>query len=239
MQNAQIWKSIEALCNEAESVIKNGEPEITVIKSIAPPALACQSTPHTKAVNILSSKPAPPTANIEDRPTPKEDVVDAPLSSATMTEIAAAIDRASQTIQKPQIMDQPSQGMSDQLRKDLMIEISIAVRSVLENELPKLVRQSISESLYELINSTADPAANNLEALETRPKPKDEKKKITKKNKSSPIAAADVEGMSKRELEELGRDYGVELDRRYKKSTLVEQMEDILRQSDSGKQKAL
>ena len=36
MQNAQIWKSIEALCNEAESVIKNGEPVITVIKSTTP-----------------------------------------------------------------------------------------------------------------------------------------------------------------------------------------------------------
>ena len=104
MQNAQIWKSIEALCNEAESAIKNGEPVITVIKSIAPPALAHQSTPHTKAVNILSSEPAPPTANIGDRPTPQENVVDAPLSPATMTEIAAAVDRASQSLQTPQIV---------------------------------------------------------------------------------------------------------------------------------------
>ena len=39
-------KSIEALCNEAESVIKNGEPVVTVIKSIAPPALAYQTHPH-------------------------------------------------------------------------------------------------------------------------------------------------------------------------------------------------
>lgn len=228
MQNARIWKSIESLCNEAESAIKNGGPELTVIQSIAPPALAHQRASYTNAVNILSSKPAPPKAHLRERPTTYENVSDTPLSPATMTEIAAAIDRASQTIQKPQIMDQPSQGMSDQLRKDLMIEISLAVRSVLENELPKIVRQSISESLYELINSTADPAANNLEALETRPKPKDEKKKITKKNKSSPIAAADLEGMSKRELEELGREYGVELDRRYKKSTLVEQMKNII-----------
>ena len=38
----------------------------------------------------------------------------------------------------------------------------------------------------------------------------------------------DLESMSKRELENLGRDYGIELDRRYKKSTLVEQMKNII-----------
>ena len=158
MQNAQIWKSIEALCNEAESVIKNGEPEITVIKSIAPPALAYQRHICTQStVNILSSKPAPPTAKVGDRPSPKENVADNPLSPATMAEIAAAIDRASQSLQKPQIIDQPSQPVNDQLRKDLMIEVSLAVRSVLANELPKMVRGAISESLYELINSSAKP----------------------------------------------------------------------------------
>jgi len=34
--------------------------------------------------------------------------------------------------------------------------------------------------------------------------------------------------MSKRELEELGREHGVELDRRSSKKVLVEQMKDIL-----------
>ena len=185
MQNAQIWKSIEALCNEAESVIKNGEPVITVIQSIPPPALAHQGTSHTNTVNILSSKPAPPTANIGDRPIPKENVLDAPLSPATMTEIAAAIDRASQSTLKPQIMDQPSQGISDQLRKDLMIEVSLAVRSVLENELPKMIRHAISDSLYELINSSTDPVANNLGALEAKPRPKGKNKKIASEKKTS------------------------------------------------------
>ncbi len=228
MQNVQIWKSIEALCNEAESVIKNGEPVVTVIQSIAPPALAHQGTSHTNIVNILPSKPAPPKAYIMDTPKPKENVVGDPLSSATMTEIAAAIDRASQSAQKPQILDQSSQAMSDQLRKDLMIEVSLAVRSVLANELPKMVRHSIEESLYELINSTADPTSNNLGALEARPRPRGGKRKVTTKNKSGPITAAELEGMSKRELEDLGREYGVELDRRFKKSTLVEKMKNIV-----------
>ena len=228
MENAQIWKSIETLCNEAETVIKNGEPVIAVIQSIAPPALAHQSTSNANTVTILSSEPAPPKANIGDKSTPQENVVDNSLSPATMAEIAAAIDRASQTAQKPQIIDQPSQPMNDQLRKDLMIEVSLAIRSVLANELPKMVRHSISESLYELINSKADPTANNLGALETRPRPRDGKKKVTNKNKSVPITTDDLEGMSKRELEDLGREYGVELDRRYKKSTLVEQMKNII-----------
>ena len=184
MQNAQIWKSIEALCNEAESVIKNDEPVVTVIKSIAPPALAHQSTPHTKAVNILSSKPAPPTANIGDRPTPQENVVDAPLSPATMTEIAAAIDRASQSLQTPQILDQPSQGMNDKFRKDLMIEVSLAIRSVLENELPKMVRGAISESLYELVNSSADPVIHGSVALEAKASLRGNNKKITSEKKT-------------------------------------------------------
>jgi hypothetical protein len=185
MQNTQVWKSIEALCNEAESVIKNGEPVITVIKSMAPPALACQSTLQTKAVSILSSEPAPPTASIGDRPTPKENVVDAPLSPATMTEIAAAIDRASQSLQTPQILEQPSQGMNDKLRKDLMIEVSLAIRSVLENELPKMVRGAISESLFELMNSSADPVIRGSVAPKANAGPRGKNKKITSEKKTA------------------------------------------------------
>ena len=185
MQNAQIWKSIEALCNEAESVIKNGEPVITVIKSVAPPALAHQITPHTNAANILSSKPAPPTANIRERPTPQKNVGDAPLSPATMTEIAAAIDRATQSLKTPQILDQPSPVINDKLRRDLMIEVSLATRSVLENELPKMVRLAISESLYELVNSSADPAVKGSVALEAKASSKGKKKKITSEKKAA------------------------------------------------------
>ena len=106
---------------------------------------------------------------------------DAPLSPATMTEIAAAIDRASQSLQNPQILEQPSLGMNDKLRKDLMIEVSLAIRSVLENELPKMVRHSISESLYELINSSADPVIRGSVAPEANASPRGGNKKITKK----------------------------------------------------------
>ena len=49
MQNAQIWKSIEALCDEAEAVIKNGTPMMAVIKSTAPPAMAREQKPDPAA----------------------------------------------------------------------------------------------------------------------------------------------------------------------------------------------
>ena len=231
MQNAQIWKSIEALCNEAESVIKNGESVIEVIQSIAPPPLVKMRKSKADTITILPSEPAPPKAHIRIKSLPKENVLDNPLSPATMAEIAEAIDRASQTAQKPQIIDKPSQPVPDQLRKDLMIEVNLAVRSVLANELPKMVHHSISESLNEFINPTADASVNNLGALYTKPRLRGGEKKVSSENKSVPIKAAELEGMSKRELEHLGREYGVELDRRYKKSTLIKQIKNIIQHS--------
>jgi len=44
----------------------------------------------------------------------------------------------------------------------------------------------------------------------------------------APITMADLQKMSKIELEELGREHGVELDRREKKSSLVEEMKGVL-----------
>lgn len=41
-------------------------------------------------------------------------------------------------------------------------------------------------------------------------------------------ATADLESMSKKELEALGREHGVELDRRKSKKVLVDQMKDIV-----------
>lgn len=205
MQNTQIWKSIEALCNEAESVIKDDEPVIAVIQSIAPPAIAHQGTPGKKTVNVLLSKPAPPKAIIADTPTSRENVEDAPLSPATMTEIAAAIDRASQSPQNPQIMSQQSQVISDQLRKDLMIEVSLAVRSVLANELPKMVRHAISDALYEFVNSSTNPLTNKLEALETKSAPKDKKKKVSTKKNATQTKTAPKKAKVKKRTNKAGK----------------------------------
>ena len=161
MQNAQIWKSIEALCDEAEAVIKDGTPMMAVIKSSAPPAMAREQKPdpatdaqaEKPGLAVLPSQAPPPAVNIVGKTDPSTNADDVSLSNATMAEIAAAIDRAGKA-PKTQIMVQQPQIMSDQLRHDLMTEVSSAVRNVLANELPKMVRHAISESLNELLTTT-------------------------------------------------------------------------------------
>jgi len=161
MQNAQIWKSIEALCDEAEAVIKDGTPMMAVIKSIAPPAMArgqkanltTDAQTEKLALVVLPSQAPPPAVNFVSKTNPSANADDVSLSNATMAEIAAAIDRAGKA-PKTQIMVQQPQIMSDQLRHDLMTEVSSAVRNVLANELPQMVRHAVSESLNELLTTT-------------------------------------------------------------------------------------
>ena len=161
MQNAQIWKSIEALCDEAEAVIKDGAPKMAVIKSTAPPAIArgqkdiltTDAQTEKPALLVLPSQALPPMVNFVSKTNPSANADDVSLSNATMAEIAAAIDRAGKA-PKTQIMVQQPQIMSDQLRHDLMTEVSSAVRNVLANELPQMVRHAVSESLNELLTTT-------------------------------------------------------------------------------------
>ena len=162
MQNAQIWKSIEALCDEAEAVIKDGTPMMAVIKSIAPPAMArgqkanltTDAQTEKPALVVLPSQAPPPAVNFVSKTNPSANADDVSLSNATMAEIAAAIDRAGKA-PKTQIMVQQPRVMSDQLRHDLMTEVSSAVRNVLANELPQMVRLAVSESLNELLTTTS------------------------------------------------------------------------------------
>ena len=166
MQNAQIWKSIEALCDEAEAVIKDGTPMMAVIKSTAPPAMAREQKANQTAdaqteklaLAILPSQAPPPVVNFVGKPNPSANADDVSLSNATMAEIAAAIDRAGKA-PKTQIISQQPQIMSDQLRHDLMTEVGSAVRNVLANELPQMVRHAVSESLYELLTTTPPKGA--------------------------------------------------------------------------------
>ena len=181
MQNAQIWKSIEALCDEAEAVIKDGTPLLAVIKSTAPPAMAreqesdqtADAQTEKPALTGLPSQAAPPAINIVAKTEPSENVDDISLSNATMAEIAAAIDQAAKA-PKTQIIDQQPQIMSDQLRHDLMTEVGSAVRNVLANELPQMVRHAVSESLYELLTTTPPKGAAKAnsprnQAIEAKP----------------------------------------------------------------------
>ncbi|MDA8797892.1 hypothetical protein N9N64_01130 [Alphaproteobacteria bacterium] len=198
MQNAQIWKSIEALCDEAEAVIKDGTPIMAVIKSTAPPAMAREQKPdpaadaqtEKPAVTVLPSQAPPPAVNIVGKTDPSENADDVSLSNATMAEIAAAIDRAGKA-PKTQIIDQQPQIMSDQLRHDLMSEVGSAVRNVLANELPQMVRHAVSESLYELLTTTPPKGAAKADsprnqAIEAKPAKRKgaAKKPATKKNYS-------------------------------------------------------
>ena len=198
MQNAQIWKSIEALCDEAEAVIKDSTPMMAVIKSTAPPAIAreqkANQTADTQteklALAVLPSRAPPPAINLVGKTDPLANADDVSLSNATMVEIAAAIDRASKA-PKTQIISQQPQIMSDQLRHDLMTEVGSAVRNVLANELPQMVRQAVSESLYEFLAPTTSKSAAKSNSL--RPpaiKAKPEKRKAALKKPASKKVAA-------------------------------------------------
>ena len=71
MQNAQIWKSIEALCDEAEAAIKDSTPMMVVIQSTAPPAIArdqkanqtADAQTEKPALAVLPSQAPPPVVN--------------------------------------------------------------------------------------------------------------------------------------------------------------------------------
>ena len=198
MQNAQIWKSIEALCDEAEAVIKDGAPMMAVIKSTAPPVMAREQKANQTAdaqteklvLAVLPSQAPPPVVSFVGKADPLADAGDVSLSNATMAEIAAAIDRAGKA-PKTQIMSQQPQIMSDQLRHDLMTEVSSAVRNVLANELPQMIRYAVSESLYELLTTTPLKGAAKLNspkhsAIKARP----EKQKAALKKPASKKTAA-------------------------------------------------
>ena len=189
MQNAQIWKSIEALCDEAEAVIKDGTTMMVVIKSTAPPPMAHEQKARQTAdaqtekpvVAILPSKSPPPAVNFVGKTDPSANADDVSLSNATMAEIAAAIDRAGKA-PKAQIISQQPQIMSDQLRHDLMTEVGSAVRNVLANELPQMVRHAVSESLHELLTTTTPKgAAESNSSIHPAIKAKPEKRKAALK----------------------------------------------------------
>ena len=196
MQNAQIWKSIEALCDEAEAVIKDGTPMMMLVKSTSPPAMAreqkADQTARAQAekliLAVLPSQTPPPAVNIVGRIDPSANADDVSLANATMAEIAAAIDQAGK-LPKAQINDQQLQVNSEQLRHDLMTELGSVVRNVLANELQQMVRHAVSESLNELLTTTppkdaakSDPPTN--QATEGKPAKRKaaSKKSVAKKS---------------------------------------------------------
>lgn len=211
MQNAQIWRSIEALSDEAEMVAQSGAPMMAVVKSTPPPKGARprddappKSADGAHAVVMLQARPAPPQAILETHRTDKPagaDDAERGLTPATMADIAAAIEQVSK-IPRPQPAADNDQSMRDDIRQQMIGEISEAVRMVLANELPKMVRHAVSASLYELITTTAPdqtlgqtpgqrldqmPSGDNL----AKPAPKTvSRKKAAKKKTGTPKTIA-------------------------------------------------
>jgi len=200
MQNAQIWKSIEALCDEAEAVVSTGAPMMAVVESTAPPALSQPQTSASAAkdkspkdstagsLSILQGRPTPPTAILEKhRPKHQSDSTDAAdhltptgtVTPASMADIAAAIE---QVAKAPPTADRLSHDTSldDHIRQQMIGEISQAVRAVLATELPKMVRHAVSASLYELI-TTNNPAAEANASIGQPPQKASRKKPAAKK----------------------------------------------------------
>jgi len=199
MQNAQIWKSIEALCDEAEAVVRTGAPMMAVVESTAPPALSQPQTSASAAkdkspkdstagsLSILQGRPTPPTAILEKhRPKHQSDSTDAAdhltptgtVTPASMADIAAAIE---QVAKAPPTADRLSHDTSldDHIRQQMIGEISQAVRAVLATELPKMVRHAVSASLYELI-TTNNPAAEANASIGQPPQKASRKKPAAK-----------------------------------------------------------
>ena len=150
MKTAQIWKSIEALNDEAEAALKSGLSVIAVIKSVQPPAFVLKKQIDPSKLVIHISNPAPPTAKLAKKHKNSNASTEPPLSSFTMDEIAAAIDRASKE-PKTTCIDLGEGQISNDFRQELLMEVEKAVRLVLVAELPQLVRYAVSVSMHELL----------------------------------------------------------------------------------------
>ena len=162
---------MEALCDEAEAVARSGARIVAVIEATAPPALSqprkSASAPTNESsknstlgsLSVLQGLPTPPIAILEkhhpENRTGVGEVADQtnannPVTPAKMADIAAAIEQIAKV--SPSAGSLPREtSLDDHVRQQLIDEISQAVRAVLANELPKMVRNALSESLYDLI----------------------------------------------------------------------------------------
>ena len=214
MHNAQIWKSIEALCNEAETVSKSGVPIVAIIKSTPPPITSQRfnSPKLTTIVTqnepvILTANLAPPSVVLEvlSEVSDHDQTVanaNSPLTPATMADIAAAVEQISKAPKNQKAVFK-GQSTIDDARQQMMGEISEVIRTTLADDLAKLVRQAVSASIYELLASTPPTqtlAREKLEALKQKAvtvnenAPEKEKKSLPRKtiSKKPPVKTPPV-----------------------------------------------
>jgi hypothetical protein len=167
MQTAKIWTSIEALKNEAEAALEENTPLLVIIKSAPTPASVSETQPETSNLSVLKCNPTPPLAKLSNKHENSGISLEAPLPSATMAEIASAIDRAGK-ISKAATLDQSIGGITDDFRQDLLTEVEKAVRAVLSAELPQLVRYAVSVSMHELLTTSTKPKPQKARAREVK-----------------------------------------------------------------------
>lgn len=89
------------------------------------------------------------------------------------------------------------------------------------DELLKSQRMS-TEQINEYMGITSQPAPKPQVLVEVPVEPEPEM------IDESPMATDDLHSMTKRELESLGREHGIELDRRLNKDTLIEQLKEVM-----------
>ena len=117
---------------------------------------------------VLKSNQIPPTAILTNKHQNNKTSIEAPLSSSSMDEIAAAIDRASKG-PKAKLNNQGISQINDDFRQDLLTEVEKAVRIVLAAELPQLVRYAVSVSMHEFLTTPKRPNEKKTKADNARP----------------------------------------------------------------------
>ena len=177
MQTAQIWKSIEALNDEAEAALKNSSSAIAVIKSAPPPALLSEKKIKVSRLIVFKSHQIPPTVILTNKHQNDKASIETPLSSSSMDEIAAAINRASKG-PKTALNDPSLSQISDDFRRDLLAEVEKAVRVVLATELPQLVRYAVSVSMHELLTTPKSPKGKKTKTNNAKPMVRTRPKKV-------------------------------------------------------------
>ena len=177
MQTAQIWKSIEALNEEAEATLKNSTSAIAVIKSAPPPAFLSKEKIKLSRLIVFKSYQIPPIVILTKKHQNDKASIEAPLSSSSMDEIAAAIDRASKG-PRTALNDPGISQISDDFRQDLLAEVEKAVRVVLATELPQLVRYAVSVSMHELLTTPKSLKEKKIKTDSAKPMTRTRPKKV-------------------------------------------------------------
>jgi len=197
MKNAKIWKSIEALCDEAEAIAHADNKTIEIIGSTAPPLVleAVKGEKSDPSLTLLQSNPPPaeivyfqsnklPQSNALE----KSEINKSRMSA--MAEIAAAVENASNPLKKESSESQTPDFQQNQkklevdriIREQIVEEVNEVVRTVVSNELPNIVQKSLKQALVDFVNTTKPIEKNTSLMKKDINTPQRSKKKANKEN---------------------------------------------------------